>query len=107
MKFLLVLTICLTITGCSGKQTDDSRLINQQASLHAANALPFNPFQGGVISSFVNAKESTTSILYGNELATQHARIAPQQQFPAGSMLSLVTWAQQEDDHWFGAKVPA
>jgi hypothetical protein len=26
---------------------------------------------------------------------------------PAGSILSLVTWNQQEDSRWFGAKIPA
>ncbi|HEY6413321.1 MAG TPA: hypothetical protein VIX42_06525, partial [Edaphobacter sp.] len=26
---------------------------------------------------------------------------------PVGAVLSLVTWAQRDDPHWFGAKIPA
>jgi hypothetical protein len=28
------------------------------------------------------------------------------QEYPAGSVISLVTWMQVEDPHWFGAKMP-
>ncbi len=26
--------------------------------------------------------------------------------YPAGSVLTLVTWFQQEDRHWYGAQIP-
>jgi hypothetical protein len=26
--------------------------------------------------------------------------------YPAGAVLALVTWAQREDPHWFGARIP-
>jgi len=26
--------------------------------------------------------------------------------YPPGSVLSLVTWRQKEDEHWFGARIP-
>jgi hypothetical protein len=26
--------------------------------------------------------------------------------YPPGSVLALVTWAQREDPHWFGARIP-
>jgi hypothetical protein len=43
-------------------------------------------------------------ILYGNDAAVNAARKG--QGYPAGSELALVTWAQKEDDHWYGANVP-
>ena len=46
------------------------------------------------------------STLYGNDVAVRYARMNPQQDYPAGSVLSLVTWVQREDGHWFGAKIP-
>jgi len=27
--------------------------------------------------------------------------------YPEGAVLALVTWAQREDPHWFGARIPA
>jgi hypothetical protein len=96
--------LCLTLSGCTSKRTQVSTLINDKASLHGD--LPFNPFQWSVISSFVNAQESTMSTLYGNDLAVRHARTDPHHPYPVGSVLSLITWGQQEDEHWFGAKIP-
>jgi hypothetical protein len=26
--------------------------------------------------------------------------------YPAGAVLALVTWAQRDDPHWFGARIP-
>jgi hypothetical protein len=46
------------------------------------------------------------STLYGNDLAVEHARTNPQGAYPAGAILSLVTWHQQDDAHWFGGRIP-
>jgi hypothetical protein len=45
--------------------------------------------------------------LFGNDLAVQYARSHSQRDYPAGSVLSLVTWKQQEDGRWFGGRIPA
>ena len=45
--------------------------------------------------------------LFGNDLAVQYAHTNPQHDYPAGSVLSLVTWSQQEDPRWFGENIPA
>ncbi len=45
--------------------------------------------------------------LFGNDLAVQYARSSARHDYPAGSVLSLVTWNQQEDPRWFGGKIPA
>ena len=44
--------------------------------------------------------------LYGNDVAVRAARGDSQPGYPSGSVLSLVTCSQREDDHWFGARVP-
>jgi len=92
----------LPIVGCSSKPAVS--LINQEASL--TGALPYNPLQWKVITSSVNRPSSTMSTLYGNDIAVQYARTNPEHNYPAGSVLSLVTWSQREDPHWFGARIP-
>jgi hypothetical protein len=46
------------------------------------------------------------STLYGNDVAVGYARTNSQHSYPNGSMLSLVTWTQRDDDRWFGAAIP-
>lgn len=72
---------------------------------HGAS-LPQNPFAWRVIAANVKSPDATMSTLFGNDIAIMHARTNPNQPYPAGSVLSLVTWTQQEDARWFGAKVP-
>src|SRR5260370_41234099 len=45
--------------------------------------------------------------VFGNDLAVQYARTNWQRDYPGGSVLSLVTWKQEEDRRWFGGKIPA
>jgi len=47
------------------------------------------------------------STLYGNDVAAQYARSNTQHDYSSGSVLSLVTWNQQEDPRWFGGNIPA
>jgi hypothetical protein len=99
-----MLILCLSSHGCSSRRAGAAELVNHKASLRGD--LPFNPLQWRVISSSVNARESSASILYGNDIAVRHARADPRRPYPAGSVISLVTWAEEEDPHWFGAKTP-
>ena len=46
------------------------------------------------------------STLYGNDRAVGRARTNFDRTYPPGSVLSLVTWFQREDEHWFGARIP-
>lgn len=86
-------------------QSQTSDLFNREAALHAT--LPYHPLQWRVITSFIDKPSATMSTLYGNDIAVTHARTNPQQPYPAGAILSLVTWRQQEDAHWFGARIPS
>jgi hypothetical protein len=78
--------------------------INERAALTAS--LPWNPLQWNVLTSTVDKQASTMGTLYGNDVAVRYARSNSQLDYPVGSVLSLVTWTQQEDMRWFGAKIP-
>jgi Haem-binding domain/Cytochrome P460 len=69
-------------------------------------ALPGNPLQWRVITSAIDDADSSMCTLYGNDVAVDYARKNPQRDYPAGSIVSLVTWNQRDDDRWFGARIP-
>jgi len=80
-------------------------VVNNAAALPAS--LPYQPLDWGAITMYVDPKARTTATVYGNDLAlgAAHARRgAPA--YPAGAVLALVTWAQRDDPHWFGARIP-
>ncbi len=68
--------------------------------------LPANASEWNVITSSIDRRQSTMTTLYGNSIAVRYARGSSQHDYPPGSELSLVTWAEREDPHWFGANVP-
>lgn len=100
---LLIMVAVIILGACSTHKLQSSQLINHKASLPE---LPHNPFGWRVISTMVKTQDSITCTLFGNDIAVMHARTNPGQPYPAGSVLSLVTWSQEEHDRWFGAKVP-
>ncbi|WP_159473372.1 cytochrome P460 family protein [Dyadobacter sp. 3J3] len=59
-----------------------------------------------VITAMADRKKKTISTLYGNDIASEHARNSADHQYPSGSELSLVTWSQKEDIQWYGANIP-
>jgi Haem-binding domain/Cytochrome P460 len=81
---------------------------NNAANLPAS--LPYQPLGWNAITMYVDPKTRTTATLYGNETAMQ--AVQPRKEpsaapaYSAGSVLALVTWAQREDPHWFGARIP-
>lgn len=102
--YSLVAAITLFSSGCYSHE-GDTKLINEEASLPSSfnfEAMGLNK----VISSSINRKKSTMSTLYGNDQAFKHAFTAGDSSYPDGSVLALVTWKQQEDEHWFGANIP-
>jgi len=58
-----------------------------------------------VITSGMKEKTHTMYTLYANDIGAQHATTA-NGQYPAGTILSLVTWTQRPDAHWFGGNIP-
>lgn len=59
---------------------------------------------GKVITTLVNTRQQTMSTLYGNEAALRSARSG--QAYANGAVLTLVTWSQKDDAHWFGGRIP-
>src|SRR5713226_7032884 len=94
----------LGLIACSKQNALVATTLNERAAL--AGDLPSNPLQSGVITSAVNKLDSTMWTLFGNDLAVKYARTNSGHDYPAGSMLSLVTWEQQEDRRWFGGRIP-
>jgi hypothetical protein len=81
---------------------DTLSLYDQAASL--PDTVASHPLTGAVITSFVNRKEGTMSTLYGNAAAVESARSG--HFYSTGAVVSLVTWSQREDPHWFGGRIP-
>ena len=75
---------------------DQSALLPDSAGAH--------PLMGKVITSFVNVRAETMSTIYGNEVAVKYARSG--KPYSLGSVVSLVTWSQRDDPHWFGGRIP-
>jgi hypothetical protein len=67
------------------------------------DTLPFNPLDLKVITSRIDKSKGTMSILYGDEHALHGYRMGLG--LPPHSMVVLVTWAQKEDEHWYGANI--
>jgi hypothetical protein len=88
-------------------------VLNNNATESSA-ALPYQPLGWNVITMFVDPQTRTTAILFGNVAAMQAVKTwrvtsgssAKDPTYGAGAVLSLVTWAQREDPHWFGARIP-
>ena len=102
--YLLAMVLSLSIVGCASHEPRISATVNRNASL--VGDLPANPLQWRIVTSAVNTEDSTMSTLYGNDVAVGYARSISQHNYPSGSMLSLVTWTQRDDDRWFGAAIP-
>ena len=73
-----------------------------------ADGIPDNtsswPLRSRFITTLVNPQTHTMSTLYGNEVAVNCARSGLP--YKPGSTLTLVNWAQREDAHWFGGRIP-
>jgi hypothetical protein len=104
MKVLYsLMTGCILIlAACSNNKPVE--LYNTKAALQASPKYNLDGLK--VITSFVNKTKGTASTLYGNDLALKSA-IDGNKRVAANEVFTLVTWTQQEDDHWFGAKIPS
>ncbi len=104
-KLLLLPFLALGLAGCSSTNPRVVTRINEDASL--TGKLPYNPLDQKILTSWIDRKSATMSTLYGNDSAVQYARTHAAHDYPAGTVLSLVTWSQQEDPRWFGGSIPA
>jgi len=101
-----------TLPITAAKAQSESSVNNNAAALRAG--LPYQPLAWSAITMYVDPKTRTTATLYGNDVAMQAVQgrghdqdgTASNPKYPAGSVLALVTWAQRDDPHWFGARIP-
>jgi hypothetical protein len=100
--YILLAFTAIMLTACTST-TSKTALVNNAASL--PSSFNFGKMGLKVITSFISKKQGTMSTLYGNELALKTASAGTGTL--AGEVFALVTWKQQADDHWFGAKIPA
>lgn len=103
--YFLSAVLCLSILGCTSENPRVATKLNDGAALNGD--LPVNPFQWKIITSAANKQDSTMYTLFGNDIAVRYARTHTQRDYPNGSVLSLLTWSQQEDPRWFGGKIPS
>lgn len=86
--------------------------IMNNAAANLPPGLPWQPLGWRAITMYVDPRTRTMATLYGNDAAMQvvHARgdaaSAQPSVYPAGAVLALVTWAQRDDPHWFGGRIP-
>jgi Haem-binding domain/Cytochrome P460 len=94
-----VYTLPMSSAAVAGAEVVNSRAASLPASL------PYQPLGWGAITMYVDPERHSTAMLYGNDAAMQAVRSGAAQ-YPAGAVLALVTWAQRDDPHWFGARIP-
>ena len=100
-----VYTLPITSAAAGGEE-----IVNRRAAALPANLLPYQPLDWNVITTYVDPERRTTSVLFGNDEAMKavdaRGPMARSAQYPVGAVLSLATWAQRDDPHWFGARIP-
>jgi hypothetical protein len=100
-----VYTLPITSTHLNREQNVN----NAAASLPAS--LPWQPLDWRALTMYVDPKTRRMATLYGNDAALQalETRDPAGTRFPeyrSGAVLALVTWAQRDDPHWFGGRIP-
>jgi hypothetical protein len=94
----------------STAKVSEEEVVNKAAALPAS--LPYQPLGWSAITMYVDPKTHTMATLYGDEAAMQAVRargpasLSEAPAYPAGAVLALVSWAQRDDPHWFGARIP-
>ena len=86
-----------------------AEVVNNRAAL--PGNLPYQPLAWDSITMYVDPRDRTMAILFGDETAMnavrgRKVRRSEAPEYTAGTVLALVTWAQRDDPHWFGARIP-
>jgi hypothetical protein len=106
MKTIQVLAaaVLLMLIGCSQPNARVRTRLNRDAEV--SGELLFNPLPWEVIASSLNHNDRTLATVLGNDRAIAYARKNATHAYPAGSVLSVITWSQEEDPRWFGGNIP-
>jgi hypothetical protein len=103
--YVLSAALLLVLVGCSQPNARVKTRLNRAAEV--SGELPYNPLQWEVIASTLNHNEHTLATVLGNDRAIAYARKDAAHAYPAGSVLSVITWSQEEDPRWFGGNIPS
>lgn len=97
-----VYTIPISTASISREETINT------AAASLPEGLPWHPLRWRPITMYVDPASHAMALLYGNDIAMEavNSRTAELPVYSSGSVLALVTWAQREDPHWFGARIP-
>jgi hypothetical protein len=101
-----VIISILTAFFLSSCQSQPALGLNEEASLPETAELPENPLLLHAMTSSIHPGDSTMSTLYGNDVAFDYAGGHGDNHYPDGAVLYEVTWSQQSDQQWVGAKIP-
>jgi hypothetical protein len=101
---LVLIASLFSLAGCEKPVPAVMTRLNDSAALKGD--LSVNPLSWQVITSAIDHRNSTMYSVFGNDDAVTYARSHNDQNYPAGSILSLVTWKQTEDPRWFGGMIP-
>ena len=101
-----VYTLPITVAHVNGKE-----IVNNSAA-NLPTSLPYQPLEWSAITMYVDPATHSMATLFGNEAAMKslNLRGADAERAPSyasGAMLVLVTWAQRDDPHWFGGRIPS
>lgn len=102
---IYILAFTLSVMSC-GRHSKNELGLNEEASVKQLGDLPENPLMFHAITSSIYPMDSTTTILYGNDIAYAYAVANGDSNYPVGTVLYEVTWNQHADKQWFGANVP-
>ncbi|MGD0894049.1 MAG: cytochrome P460 family protein [Terracidiphilus sp.] len=100
-----VYTPPLTKADVSGKE------VVNRAAADLRQSLPWQPLAWNAITMYVNPTSHTMAVLFGDDRAmqsigTRETHDAKPPAYAPGAVLALLTWAQRDDPHWFGARIP-
>jgi hypothetical protein len=86
---------------------DGSDAWNAEAALPAGLSVDPSGWRA-IGASFVGNDGAGGSMTtkFGNDAAVAHARGSDTGAYPAGAILARVTWSEQADREWFGARIP-
>jgi hypothetical protein len=101
---VLAAALLLMLVGCSEPNARVKTRLNRDAEV--SGELPYNPLQWEVIASTLNHNDRTLATVLGNDRAIAYARKDAAHAYLVGSVLSIITWSQEEDPRWFGGNIP-
>ena len=101
---VLAAALLLMLIGCSQPNARVTTRFNRDAEV--SGELPYNALLWEVIASTLNHNDHTLATVLGNDRAIAYARKNATHAYPAGSVLSVITWSQEEDPRWFGGNIP-